>query len=188
MWKSADRSKGFPVFLLYDELLDELLEENLYEGEADIEAYLHQREEEESEFLDADYIMGNPDDTAEGIYEFSSFEIQDDADIFLVNVTVENPWQIFEKLPFGAYNECPAPNILSAFSKMTYEKFGAVPAVISSDTLEFAVSRRPSKQEAFGLAQQMYLLCPDIVDQGYGSIYALADCLTKSDIWFFWWD
>ena len=40
----------------------------------------------------------------------------------------------------------------------------------------------------FPLALRMYAFCPDIVTQGVGSIWALADSLRASDIWYFWWD
>jgi hypothetical protein len=38
------------------------------------------------------------------------------------------------------------------------------------------------------LAKAMYDFCPDIVDQGTGSLEALADELAKSNELFFWWD
>ena len=193
MWKNADRSQGFPVFVLYNELLHELLLENDYSSEADIEAYFRQREAEEKEFLaevgeDIGFIMGKQSDKERGENEFSSFDLVEDVNIFLASIPVENPWQIFEKIPFGAYNECPEPSIIAAFAKMAYEKFGAIPAVISADTLEFSVQRRPSAEEALDLAWKMFLLCPDTVNQGHKSVYALADCLTKSGVWTFWWD
>jgi ankyrin repeat protein len=38
------------------------------------------------------------------------------------------------------------------------------------------------------LAQQMYEFCPDIVDQGVGSVKDLARALEKDGCFFFWWD
>ncbi|MBO5005916.1 MAG: DUF4253 domain-containing protein [Clostridia bacterium] len=132
--------------------------------------------------------MGKETDTENGICEFSSFDLQEDYFVLSATIPVENPWEVFQRIPFGNYNECPSPNIIAAFSKMAYEKFGAVPAVISADTIEFSVARPPSKEEALKLAWQIYTLCPDTVNQGHKSIYSLADCLTKSDVWTLWWD
>ncbi len=39
-----------------------------------------------------------------------------------------------------------------------------------------------------GLARRMYAFCPDIVDQGCGTVQELARQLKKSDQLFFWWD
>ncbi len=30
--------------------------------------------------------------------------------------------------------------------------------------------------------------CPDIVDQGVGTLDALATVLVSGSVWFFWWD
>lgn len=38
------------------------------------------------------------------------------------------------------------------------------------------------------LAHQMYEFCPDIVDQGIGSVKNLAQALEKDGYFFFWWD
>ena len=37
-------------------------------------------------------------------------------------------------------------------------------------------------------AEKMYDFCPDIVDQGTGSVELLAESLAASDDLFFWWD
>jgi len=37
-------------------------------------------------------------------------------------------------------------------------------------------------------AVEHYAVCPDNVDQGIGTVAALADSLTKSTVWWFWWD
>ncbi|PSF35189.1 hypothetical protein C7H19_17565 [Aphanothece hegewaldii CCALA 016] len=43
-------------------------------------------------------------------------------------------------------------------------------------------------QEPEGLANLMYDFCPDIVDQGCGSVEILAENLDNSDRLYFWWD
>ncbi|MBE6654432.1 MAG: DUF4253 domain-containing protein [Ruminococcaceae bacterium] len=193
-WKNCSRQNGFPVFIIFNKIAKELFENNVYSfEEIDIEKYLNDTLEKAKLFAEENgedfyYIAGKETDTENGICEFSSFDLQEDYFVLSATIPVENPWEVFQKIPFGNYNECPSPNIIAAFSKMAYEKFGAVPAVISADTIEFSVALPPSKEEALKLAWQIYTLCPDTVNQGHKSIYSLADCLTKSDVWTLWWD
>ena len=57
---------------------------------------------------------------------------------------------------------------------------------IKYSTLSGRFLARPSDPEA--MAHGMYALCPDIVDQGFGEVDALAEALGKSDRLYFWWD
>lgn len=43
-------------------------------------------------------------------------------------------------------------------------------------------------QDPQGLAEKMYEFCPDIVEQGFNSVEALAESLKNSDNLYFWWD
>ncbi len=43
-------------------------------------------------------------------------------------------------------------------------------------------------QDPEGLAEQMVEFCPDLVDQGCGSVEVLAEDLAANDSLFFWWD
>jgi hypothetical protein len=38
------------------------------------------------------------------------------------------------------------------------------------------------------LAQRIYAFCPDVVDQGHGSVAALAGSLAKEAALYLWWD
>ena len=45
--------------------------------------------------------------------------------------------------------------------------------------------------EALGLAQELYAICPDVIDQSSedeATVGRLADSLRQSKIWYFWWD
>ena len=49
--------------------------------------------------------------------------------------------------------------------------------------------RRPlSRADAAVLARRMYRFCPDIVDQGTGTVAALAKELEQTNELFLWWD
>ncbi len=55
-----------------------------------------------------------------------------------------------------------------------------------TDTIEFELKGQPPDLEAF--AEQIYAFCPDIVDQGEGSVDALAEGIAASRAVFLWWD
>ncbi|WP_366925634.1 DUF4253 domain-containing protein [uncultured Ruminococcus sp.] len=110
-------------------------------------------------------------------------------DLMLVKVPVTEPWNVFAWLPFGGWNECPDTEDMIAVCKYWYEKYKAVPAVISSDELQMYVSAPVDSQEAaLSLAEEQYAFCNDTVDQGTGTIKALASAIKDSNVWYFWWD
>lgn len=107
--------------------------------------------------------------------------------LILAKIPVKNPWEIFAYLPFGNWNECPDTPELMAAAKYWFEQYGAVPAAMTHDELEFVVPAPVPKERAMELAVEQYGFCPDM-DQGEGSIGALADTLWQSTVWYFWWD
>jgi len=108
--------------------------------------------------------------------------------MLLAEIPVKNPWEVFAYLPFGGWNECPDTPDLMAAAKYWYEKYGAVPAVMTHDVLQFDLPAPVSPEQAMDLALEQYAWCPDIVDQGCQTVGALADGLAQSTVWFFWWD
>ena len=73
-------------------------------------------------------------------------------------------------------------------AKRWYEQYGAIPAVVTNDVLEFRLPRPVDREAALALALEQYAWCSDIVEQGVGTIGALADTLARSTVWYFWWD
>ncbi|MCH5205360.1 MAG: DUF4253 domain-containing protein [Oscillospiraceae bacterium] len=106
----------------------------------------------------------------------------------IAKIPVINPWEIFAWFPFGGWNECPMPEEMFRICKYWYEKYGAVPALMTHDVLEFAAHPVTDKAAALDLAMEQFAFCSDIVFQGIETIGRLADSLTKSSIWYFWWD
>ena len=107
--------------------------------------------------------------------------------LILAKIPVKNPWEIFVWLPFGNWNDCPDTPELMAVAKYWAQQYGAVPAVLTHDELEFALPAPVPKEKAMELAVEQYGFCPDM-DQNEDSIGALADTLWQSDKWYFWWD
>lgn len=132
-------------------------------------------------------------DGGEGMNSFCgyrSYTTGGTSPLILAEIPVKNPWEIFAWVPFGGWNECPDTPELMAVAKYWYEQYGAVPAVVSHDVLEFDVPQPVGRDRAAELAMEQYMYCPDIVDQGGddATVGMLADTLTKSTVWFFWWD
>lgn len=108
--------------------------------------------------------------------------------IVLAEIPVKNPWEVFAWLPFGGWNECPDTVGQMEMAKYWFTRHGAVPAVVTSDVLEYLLPAPVGREEAARLALEQYAFCADIVDQGVGTLEALADGLARSDHWYFWWD
>jgi hypothetical protein len=56
----------------------------------------------------------------------------------------------------------------------------------SGDWCEFIINKEPNDWLVF--AKEAYKACPDIVDQGSGTVEALADEMKKTKRLYFWWD
>ena len=110
--------------------------------------------------------------------------------LILAKIPVKNPWEIFAYLPFGNWNDCPDTPELMAAAKYWFEQYGAVPAAMSHDELEFLLPAPVPKEKAMDAAVELYGFCPDVIDQGPedATVGALADVLRQSTVWYFWWD
>jgi len=108
--------------------------------------------------------------------------------VFLAEIPARNPWEIFAWLPFGGWNDCPDTPDLMAAGKYWYEKYGAVPMMVSHDELQFVVPRPVPPEEAMELAMEQYAFCPGVVEEVFNTIGALADTLSKSTYWYLTWD
>jgi hypothetical protein len=73
-------------------------------------------------------------------------------------------------------------SIIKAFDKKySLELIGA-----SGDWCEFIIHNEPKSWTQF--AKEVYKVCPDVVDQGTGTVKALADEMKKTKRLYFWWD
>ena len=110
--------------------------------------------------------------------------------LILARIPVKNPWEIFAYLPFGNWNDCPDTPDLMAAAKYWFEQYGAVPAAMSHDELEFLLPAPIPEKKAMETAAELYGFCPDVIDQGPedATLGALADVLRQSTVWYLWWD
>ncbi len=136
-------------------------------------------DEDAEEFRETDHFIS-----------YWDYETQETQPLVLAKIPVKNPWEVFAYLPFGGWNDCPDTTALMAVSKYWHEQHGAVPAVLTYDTLEYSVPAPIAEESARELAAEQYAFCADIVEQGAPSMTVgkLAADLKRSNIWYFWWD
>ena len=162
------------------------------DGKAVLEELTDQRKEEaEDDDMDWEEEVLGEMEGGEPNDRFSSYW-DDDTEmtypLILAKIPVKNPWEIFAYLPFGNWNECPNTPELMAAAKYWFEQYGAVPAAMSHDELEFLLPAPVPKEKAMDTAVELYGFCPDLDQNEDGSIGSLADALWQSSVWYFWWD
>ena len=171
-----------------------ILAATIKDGKTVLEELIGQRKEEAADD-DMDWdeeVLGK----IEGGYENSRFSSYWNSDnnmtypLILAKIPVQNPWEIFAYLPFGGWNECPNTPELMAAAKYWFEQYGAVPAAMTHDELEFSLSLPVPSDQALDTAAELYGFCPDVIDQSQQetTVGALADILRQSTVWYFWWD
>lgn len=113
------------------------------------------------------------------------------ADLLLVRVPVREAADVFCYFFMGGFNDCPEPAVQTAVARYWWQRYRAVPFVLSSDTVEFMVGAPPtSVEDACDLALEQYIFCPDLVEQCMpdGDVNTLAAYLYNNSNWYFWWD
>ena len=169
-----------------------MLASPIKDGQAVLEELIGQRKEEaEDDDMDWDEEILGEMEGGEPNDRFSSYW-DDDTEmtypLILAEIPVKNPWEIFAYLPFGNWNDCPDTPDLMAAAKYWFEQYGAVPAAMSHDELEFLLPAPVPKEKAMDTAVELYGFCPDLDQNEDGSIGSLADALWQSTVWYFWWD
>ncbi|MCI8422393.1 MAG: DUF4253 domain-containing protein [Lawsonibacter sp.] len=167
------------------------------DGKALLRRFVEEDQKEMGEYFTPEQIMEKTaallgDDTSGGkeITEFLSLtdyrgQVQP---VVLAEIPVKEPWEVFSYLPFGGWNECPSPKEQRAAAKYWFEQYGAVPAVMTRSTLEYRLPAPVPWEQAMETALEQYFFCSDIVDQSFGMAGTLAGCLSRSTVWYFWWD
>lgn len=135
-----------------------------------------------------DTIEKNPADAMNSFSGIVDYRTKKSEECILAKIPAENPWEVFAWLPFGGWNECPMPEEVLWIAKYWYEKHGAIPAVMTSDILEFSAAPVKDETAAVDLALEQFAFCSDIVTQGVNTIGRLAGAMMQSSTWYFWWD
>ena len=192
-WKSAFSEGVHPIIIQQDEQLMTMLSgsEKPLPQNTDKSFIREEYQTQIDEFLadeeNAPFI-GHKGDFGEAMTQLFT-EWDDRREPFLLlSVPTERPWGVFRYVPFGGWNDCPDSDKIADFCQMMHEDFGAIPLMMTGDTLVMLPARMPDQAEAYELALKIWPFCPDLITQGYGSVHALADALTRSTVWRFWWD
>lgn len=204
----------FPVLAPYEPELFKLINRNREDGfgvksaltsELAEGAGLFSSRLSESEISDAEYSEFAESDEGASLSEFISegFSALDRFSLLfteftnsfrtsaLIKLPTASPWRAVLYLPFGGWNECPAPPDMAAMLKVWHEKYGAVPAVFSGDALELflprpldEVSRREAAKEIVAFSG----LHHPKIDESSADFDELAKSLIGKKVWQFWWD
>ncbi|MBE2319592.1 DUF4253 domain-containing protein [Solirubrobacter sp. CPCC 204708] len=103
-------------------------------------------------------------------------------------VPVRRPADVLAAIGWtGAINSFE-PVELVPYLRSFEERFDARLVALGFDTVQLAVGRPPASAEAIKAASELYLFNPDVVDQGVGTIEALAEEMVQDPHWAFWWD
>ena len=97
--------------------------------------------------------------------------------------------QVPAYLDCGGWNAFPQAEVHMGLMRRWRDRYGARMVGHSHDTITMHALRPPATQEdAIALAEEHYAYCPDIIDQGFGTLDGLAAVLINAPTWQFWWD
>ena len=100
--------------------------------------------------------------------------------VILVKIPTTKPYEILAYFGMGSEG--------IATVKYWYEKYGAVPAAITYDEIEFYVERPVQTfEEAKKLAIEQYAFCYGLLWECYDTLEELASAIYKNVHWYFWW-
>ena len=101
--------------------------------------------------------------------------------VILVKVPTTKPYEILAYFGMGSED--------IATVKYWYEKYGAIPASITYDEMEFYVERPPQTlEETKKLAVEHYAFCYGLLWGCYDTLEEAASTIYKNVQWYFWWN
>ena len=138
---------------------------------------------DEWERIQVDRAAGLFDDMEDGETE-DGFALEGAKRMFLLKVPVDQPWQVFERIPFGGFGSCPENGVHMAFARHWNELYGAVPAIISDCSVQYLLLATITADD--GLNDQLINYCPSLTE--YIHPDSFADQFAPVKVWFFFWD
>ena len=100
--------------------------------------------------------------------------------VILVKVPTTKPYEVLAYFGMGSED--------IAIVKYWYEKYGAIPASITYDEIEFYVERPPQTlEETKKLAIEHYAFCYGLLWGCYDTLEEAASTIYKNAHWYFWW-
>ncbi|MES2132994.1 MAG: DUF4253 domain-containing protein [Bacteroidota bacterium] len=125
---------------------------------------------------------------AKGYFLFKveqNFGIGGNKDVMAILKTTDQ-YEVIKQIKTDGINYNIDTDSLIKIVKQFDSKYSLSLTGTSGDWCEFKINKEPADWMVF--AKEAYAVCPDIVDQGTGTVEALADELKKSKKLYFWWD
>lgn len=114
-----------------------------------------------------------------------NFGINNKPDILGVLKTIDKYYILKQVQTDGINWEIDNDSLLKLVKKFD-EKYSLELVGASGDWCEFKINKEP--QNWLTLAKEAYKACPDIVDQGSGTVEKLAEEMKQTNRLYFWWD
>ena len=131
-------------------------------------------------FIEGDYKFDNSNKNNLKFLTIFNNEGNLKDNVILVKVPSTKPYEILAYFGMGSEG--------IATVKYWYEKYGAVPAAITYDEIEFYVERPVQTfEEARKLAIEQYAFCYGLLWECYDTLEELASAIYKNVQWYFWW-
>lgn len=206
--REQGKHEGFtPVIVTLDDLILDEIAEGLENAGVQTVPELVRRTMEASQAIDVPAFFAHvaqelPAETAKKAQRasidddpitidfISPLQADSDNPVIIIKLPTTAPYEALAYLCMGGWNDCPEPAIQVAVSRYWYEKYGAVPAAISHDTVEYYVERPPQTDaDTKAVAVELfYFSYGDAVYQGSETFEALANQVYSSRQWYVWWD
>ena len=131
-------------------------------------------------FIEGDYKFDNSNKNNLKFLTIFNNEGNLKDNVILVKVPTTKPYEVLAYFGMGSED--------IAIVKYWYEKYGAVPAAITYDEIEFYVERPVQTfEEARKLAIEQYAFCYGLLWECYDTLDELASAIYKNVQWYFWW-
>ena len=114
-----------------------------------------------------------------------NFNIDRKADVIGVLKTLDK-YSIIKQIGTDGINYDITNDSLLTVIKQFDKKYSIDLIGASGDYCEFDIQNSPTDWKVF--ADEVYKVCPDVVDQGTGTIEALAEEMKRTKRLYFWWD
>ncbi|MEO0564233.1 MAG: DUF4253 domain-containing protein [Chloroflexota bacterium] len=98
-------------------------------------------------------------------------------------------WETPAYIGYGNWNACPSADIHVGIHQYWHTLYDTEIIALINDIVICRVNNPVTdKDAALALAKDQMMYCDDIVNQGFGTLKALASSLIGSTYWSFWWD
>ena len=131
-------------------------------------------------FIEGDYKFDNSNKNNLKFLTIFNNEGNLKDNVILVKVPTTKPYEVLAYFGMGSED--------IAIVKYWYEKYGAIPASITYDEIEFYVERPPQTlEETKKLAIEHYAFCYGLLWGCYDTLEEAASTIYKNVHWYFWW-